>query len=142
MNLEKVCATCFYNKGGKCEILKSQIDNCSAWADEAEAKRREEAIVQYSGLRGNENVPPTKSLTEERIKRRTATRLANKEKRKGRTIAEILDESFHDFYMHGLDDIEIGKKLDIDSRRVADYRNRYSLPMIKKNRPAPTGTAV
>lgn len=140
--MEHLCATCFYNKGSKCEILKSQDENCSSWADEPEARRREEAIKNYSGLKGSGNVPPTKSLTEERIKRRTATRLANMDKRKGKTISEILDESFHDFYMHGLNDVEIGQKLDIDSRRVADYRNRYNLPMIKKNRPAATGTAV
>lgn len=141
--MDHICATCFYSKRKGCEILKSNInENCFAWADEAEAKRREEAIINYSGLRGCDNVPAVKSIPKERIEKRTATRIENLNKRKGRTIAEILDESFHDFYMHGLDDVEIGKKLDIDSRRVADYRNRFNLPMIKKNRPAPTGTAV
>lgn len=141
--LEKTCATCFYDKG-KCEILKEKIDNnCYAWADEREAKKRETAIKKYSGGNLNGNVPAAKSLPKEEIERRTITRLENVKKRNGKSVKEVLDEHFNWYYMQGLTDEEIGLKLYIDRRHVAGYRHDKKLPPWKeKNRPAETETAM
>jgi len=134
--LEKICATCFYDNGN-CEVLRNKIEkNCFAWADEREAKKREAAIMQYSGGSLNGNVPATKSLPKEQIARRTETRAENVKKRNGKSVKEVLNEHFNQYYTQGLTDEEIGSKLYIDKRRVSDYRNRLDLPARnKKNRP-------
>ena len=47
---ERNCITCAYDKGKACKILKEKIPlNCFAWADEEESKKREKAIIRYSG---------------------------------------------------------------------------------------------
>lgn len=141
--MEKSCATCFYDNGN-CEVLRNKIEkNCFAWADEREAKKRETAIMQYSGGSLNGNVPANKSLPKEQIERRTITRAENIKKRNGKSVKEVLNEHFNWYYEQDFTDEEIGLKLHIDRRRVSDYRNRLNLPARdKKNRSAETETAM
>jgi hypothetical protein len=115
------CQTCFYSKGKGCKILKSKTDNCFAWADEAEAKIREEAIKKYSDP--NDNVPATRKLSSEQINQRTKIRIENFKKRGGKSVKEVLDERFIELYQQGMSDGEIGDLLGMDYARVYDYRH-------------------
>lgn len=46
---ENKCNTCYYAKGKfSCKIMKERFNECWAWADEEEAKKRERAIKRYS----------------------------------------------------------------------------------------------
>jgi hypothetical protein len=120
--MDHTCTTCFYSKGKGCEILKSQVKGkCSSWADEAEAKRREDAINKYSDPYGN--VAATKKLTSDQINQRTKVRLENIKKRGGKTVKDVLDERFMDLYQQGMSDGEIGDLLGMDYARVYDYRH-------------------
>lgn len=132
--MEHTCPTCFYSKGKGCEILKSQVKgNCSSWADEAEAKRREDAIKKYSDPCGN--VPATRKLASEQINQRTKVRLENIKKRGGKTVKEVLDERFMELYQQDMTDREIGDLLGMDYARVYDYRHDKGLVANnKKNR--------
>jgi len=52
MNKNK-CNTCYYAKGQfSCKVMKDRFEDCWAWADEEEAKRREKAIKKYKSLKG------------------------------------------------------------------------------------------
>lgn len=141
--MNRACATCMYDRGDECKILHSKIpSNCFAWADESEAKQREKAILLYAGYANNGNVESKKSLPKEQIEKRTKTRIENAEKRGGKTVREALDEHFNWYYLQGMTDEEISKKVYVDSSRVKDYRRNKGLPAWnKKNRPALTGTA-
>jgi len=141
--MDKICSTCAYGKNKNCEILHEKVDNCFAWANEEEAKKREKAIIQYSGGSLNGNVPATKSLPKEQIEKRLITRLANAKNRDGKSVKQILDEHFNWYYEQDFTDEEIGLKLFIDKRRVSDYRNKFKLPrQNKKDRSAPTEAAM
>ncbi|KAF5051103.1 hypothetical protein DSECCO2_422660 [anaerobic digester metagenome] len=139
--MEKTCITCFYNLGKKCKILHEKTHkNCSSWADEAEAKRREEAIKKYSDQCGN--VPATRKLAIEQINQRTKVRLENIKKRGGKTVKEVLDERFMELYQQDMTDGEIGDLLGMDYARVYDYRRDKGLVASnKKNRPVGAGAA-
>lgn len=130
--MDHTCPTCFYGKGKGCEILKSQVKGkCSSWADEAEAKRREEAIKKYS----DSNVPAIRKLASEQINQRTKVRLENIKKRGGKTVKEVLDERFMELYQQDMTDGEIGDLLGMDYARVYDYRRGKGLVASnKKNR--------
>lgn len=132
--MEKTCITCFYNLGKKCKILHEKTPkNCSSWANEPEARRREEAIKKYSDTYGN--VPATRKLATEQISRRTKVRLENIEKRGGKTVKEVLDERFMELYQQDMTDGEIGDLLGMDYARVYDYRRGKGLVASnKKNR--------
>lgn len=138
---KKICATCFYDKGKNCQVLHEKIkDNCYAWADEAEAIRREKAIKAYIDPDGNSS--GRRRIPGEMISHRTEIRAANLKKRGGRPVNEVLDESFMPLYEKGMSDGEIGDLLGMNYSRVYDYRHSKGLVANnKKGRPAPTGTA-
>jgi hypothetical protein len=133
--MDHICTTCFYSKGKGCEILKSQVkEKCSSWADEAEARRREEAIKKYSDPNGN--VPATRKLASEQINQRTKVRIENFKKRGGKSVNEVLDERFIELYQQGMSDGEIGDLLGMDYARVYDYRHdKGYIANNKRNRP-------
>lgn len=140
--MQKNCKTCFYDKGSKCEILHEKIPvNCYAWADEVEAKRREKAIKNYIDPEGHSS--GRRSIPMDMINQRTRIRAENLKKRGGKSIKEVLDEHFLELYEQGMTDIEIGDKLGADHSRVYDYRRlKGYTAQNKKDRPAPTGTAM
>jgi hypothetical protein len=125
--MERTCATCFYETGKKCKILYEKIkENCFAWADEAEAKRREKSIKEY-----NEPILPTAMTDEQKERKRKNTEL-NLKMRGGKSSFEMLDEHFEELYQQGMTDIEIGKRLYVDRNRVYDYRKSKNLPAWNK----------
>ncbi len=140
--MEHTCPTCVFENGRKCRILKDKISyNCFAWADEAEAKRREEAIKKYSDPNGN--VPANRKLTSDQINQRTKVRLENIKKRGGKTVKEVLDERFMELYQQDMTDGEIGDLLGMDYARVYDYRRGKGLVASnKKNRSTAIEAAV
>lgn len=133
---QKTCATCFYDKGGACEVLRAKVpENCFAWADEVEAKRREKAIKEY-----NEPMLPT-AMTDEQKERKRKNQELNLRLRGGKTSKEVLDKHFMELYKQGMTTTEISEKLHVDRNRIYDYMK--NLPTLnEKNRPAPTGTAI
>lgn len=139
---QKICATCFYDTGDNCKILHEKINkNCYAWADEAEAKRREGAIKNYIDPQGNST--GKRRIPGEMISQRTKAREDNLKKRGGKSVNEILDEHFLELYEQDMTDIEIGEKLGTDNSRVCDYRRSKGFASKnKKDRPALTETAM
>lgn len=127
---QKTCATCFYDKGGACEVLRAKVpENCFAWADEAEAKRREKAIKEY-----NEPMLPT-AMTDEQKERKRKKQEKNLRLRGGKSSFEVLDEHFLELYNQGLSVTEIAKELNVDRNRIYEYRKSRELPSWnKKNR--------
>lgn len=124
---QKTCATCFYDKGKDCEVLRAKVlENCFAWADEAEAKRREKAIKDY-----NEPILLTSMSAEQKENKRK-----NQEKnlmlRGGKSSFEVLDEHFLKLYEQGLSLTEIAKKLNVDRNRVYDYRLKKNIALPNK----------
>jgi hypothetical protein len=140
--LEKTCVTCFYNLGKKCKILHEKTPkNCSSWADEPEARRREEACAEYNRKYGANEVCRN-ILPADQIEKRQMTRKQNQEARGGKSVKETLDEHFNWYYLQGLSDSEIAKNLYMDVKRVSDYRRDHSLPAWKeRNRPTAMETA-
>lgn len=134
--MEHTCPTCFYGKGKGCEILKSQVKgNCSSWADETEAKRREEACAEYNRKYGANEVCRN-ILPQDQVEKRQMTRKQNQEARGGKSVKETLDEHFNWYYLQRLSDSEIAKNLHMDVKRVSDYRRDRSLPAWnERNRP-------
>nr|DAM07043.1 MAG TPA: helix-turn-helix domain protein [Caudoviricetes sp.] len=133
--MQKTCETCYYDEGIKCEILKNKIEhNCFAWADEAEAMRRESAIQKNTEIYPEANVMP-----KEIKKKRKETQKQNLKLRGGKTNKEILDKHFGGLYSQQLTDTEISEKLHVHITAVNRYRRIKGLPKCTKNgRPAAT----
>lgn len=125
----KNCDNCYYN-GKNCKILREKIPkNCFAWADEAEAKRREKAIRDY-----NEPILPT-AMSDDKKEAKRRNQERNLLLRGGKSSFEVLDEHYQELYEQNLSVTEIAEILHVDRNRVYDYK-------IKKNRSAPTETAM
>lgn len=122
--MEHTCNTCYYSRGKKCSIMHSPISGC--WADEAEAKKREQAISAYAfaEVKG--------VLSDEQVKKRTAARTENLRKRNGKSVKETLDEHFNWHYLQGKSDDEIAAEVHVDPSKVTDYRRDKGLPPWKK----------
>ena len=108
--------------------MHGPIPGC--WADEAEAKRREKDISTYAfaEVKG--------VLSEEQVKRRTASRTENLKKRNGKSVREVLDEHFNWYYLQGKSDDEIAVEVHVDPSKVTDYRRDKGLPAWKRKRTA------
>lgn len=123
---QKICATCFYDKG-TCEILTTKIPkNCFAWADEAEAKKREKAIKNY-----NEEALPNAMTDEQKEARRLKTE-QNRKARGGKAPYDLLNENYLVLQGQGMTVTEIANELKIDRNRVYDYVSKYDLPLPNK----------
>lgn len=95
----KDCSNCHYNLGYQCKVLTEKIENCWAWADKEEAKRREEDIKRYAeGFTLEDNSPRAK-----------------------------LQRNFERLYGKGLCDNDIAKELRISASSVANYRKELEL---------------
>lgn len=128
--MERTCATCHYDKDKICEILTTKIPkNCFAWADEAEAKKREKAIKAYI----EETLPNAMSDKEKELRRISTEK--NRKARGGRSSYEVLDEHYLGLQEQGFTVMEIARTLNVDRNRIYDYINKYDLPApIKKSR--------
>jgi len=128
--MERTCATCFYDKGKQCEVLKEKIDKgCNAWADEREAKKREAACKKYyDEFCGEVKYTPPKEV----YRKRASVTHENKEKRGGKRINDVLDEKFMNLYQLGCNDVQIGKVLGIGKNYVGKYRRILCLEVNSK----------
>lgn len=98
--MNKNCSNCYLNLGSMCKVLTEKIhNNCFAWADKEEAKRREEDIKNYKeGFTLENNSPRAK-----------------------------LQRNFERLYKKGLSDDAIAKELKISSGSVRNYREMLGL---------------
>ena len=98
--MNKNCSNCYLNLGSMCKVLTEKIhDNCWAWADKEEAKRREEDIKNYrEGFILEGNSPRAK-----------------------------LHRNFDRLYKKELSDDAIAKELKISSGSVRNYREKFGL---------------
>ena len=120
--MSKNCDNCHYCNGNKCEILKDKLlENCFAWADGKEAKRREKDIENYISYQ----IPQI--MDEDTRRKKIAKTIENKKERNGKTNNQVLDESFSELYKLRLTDTEISRILDIDRGAVCKYRLKLGL---------------
>jgi threonine synthase len=98
--MDKNCSNCYLNLGSMCKVLTEKIhDNCWAWADKEEAKRREEDIKNYrEGFILEDNSPRAK-----------------------------LQRNFERLYKKELSDDAIARELKISSSSVRNYRKELEL---------------
>lgn len=95
----KDCSNCYLNLGSMCKVLTEKIENCWAWADKEEAKRREEDIKRYAeGFTLEDNSPRAK-----------------------------LQRNFERLYKKELSDDAIARELKISSGSVRNYRKELEL---------------
>lgn len=133
--MERTCATCALEVGSKCKIFKSKISyGCYAWADEKEAKKRERACEEYWESHGGKVTPVQNKLTKEQVSKKIENREANKKKRGGLSVRQMLDKYFNEHYEKGLNDHEIAKKLYLTPKSVSEYRNKLNLKPNYRNK--------
>ena len=95
----KDCSNCYLNLGSMCKVLTEKIENCWAWADKEEAKRREEDIKNYSARFDPEDNSPKAKLA----------------------------RNFERLYEKGLYDNDIATELRISPASVKKYRGKLGL---------------
>lgn len=105
--MHKDCIGCFYNTKTNCLILHERQKNCYCWADEKEAKRREEAIKEYRAFSKPIKCEP---------------------------VREKLNKHFMKLYKSGYNDTEISEILKVSQASVNDYRRELGLKVQNKRR--------
>lgn len=109
----KDCGNCFYNLGDKCKVLKDKQIDCWAWADEKQAKKTEEEIAKYEEIF---------------VRSKTFDTTARNMSRRQASIQETMDKQFLKLYEKGLDDVEIGERLNVSRSSVRRFRTtKYNL---------------
>ena len=114
--MEHTCNTCYYNTGRHktgCERFYELQENCSSWADEEEAKKREEEIKEYRSIALPMNCE---------------------------SVKDILDKHFMRLYQNNYNDIEIASALKVSASSVGEHRRSLDLKaQNKRKKPAGTG---
>lgn len=142
--MERNCSTCAFKTARRCKVLNTYIEKkCFAWADAAEASKRENDCIRYTQTFGSEFGSEVKQLPEELRSRRSKNREKNLEFRNGKTALEVLEIYFWELYNLGLTDADIAKELHITATTVGIYRRDKSLAVnIKKTAPVQMETVA